>query len=82
MFREIIQNADDAEATEVRIEFQTSDYAINPAGAMNGTTPDMNTEVSFKVMLSSYLALKLPDSCSNGLFVTTAPPLETTIGSG
>ncbi|KAG0706642.1 hypothetical protein DFH29DRAFT_900607 [Suillus ampliporus] len=49
VFRELLQNADDARATKVLIEFQTSNYAIHSAGAngkangINGTIPDLNT---------------------------------------
>jgi len=53
VFRELLQNADDARATEVQIEFQTSSYANDPAGAnskanaVDGIDPDLNTtEVS------------------------------------
>jgi hypothetical protein len=55
VFRELLQNADDARATEVQIEFQTCDYAEHSAGAndkanglgVNGTIPNLNTtEVS------------------------------------
>jgi hypothetical protein len=53
VFRELLQNADDARATKVQIDFQTSDYADHSAGAngkaneINGTIPNLNTsEVS------------------------------------
>jgi hypothetical protein len=49
-----LQNADDAGATEVQIEFQTSDHAEHSAGAnakvkrIDGTILDLNTiKVSF-----------------------------------
>ena len=87
MFREIIQNADDAIATEVKIEFQTDDYVNNSTGATNsccnGTIQDLDTtEVSFGVMLSSELVLNLIDSCPNGLFVMMVTALKTKIGNG
>ncbi|OJA15596.1 hypothetical protein AZE42_08334 [Rhizopogon vesiculosus] len=49
VFGEILQNAANARATEVRIEFQTSDYTKHSAGAndemngINGIIPDLNT---------------------------------------
>ncbi|KAJ8581652.1 hypothetical protein M405DRAFT_938167 [Rhizopogon salebrosus TDB-379] len=49
VFRELLQNADDARATKVQIDFQTSDYAGHSAGAnakanrINGTVPNLNT---------------------------------------
>ena len=49
VFRELLQNADDAGATKVQIDFQTSDYAGHSAGAdgkangINGTVPNLNT---------------------------------------
>lgn len=85
MFREIIQNADDAMATEVKIEFQTDYYANNSTGATNsnGTIQDLNTtEVSLGVVLSSELVLNLTDSCPNGLFVMMVTALKTKIGNG
>ncbi|KAG1730664.1 uncharacterized protein EDB91DRAFT_1059251, partial [Suillus paluster] len=54
VFRELLQNADDARATKVLIEFQTRDYATHSAGAngkangINGTIPDLNTTKLFK----------------------------------
>jgi len=56
VFRELLQNADDAEASEAQIEFQTSDYAKNSArtSEKSGTTPDLSTiRVSFRMVLSS-----------------------------
>ncbi|KAJ8595100.1 hypothetical protein M405DRAFT_929750, partial [Rhizopogon salebrosus TDB-379] len=47
VFRELLQNGDDAKATEVRIEFQTSDYAEHSVGAndnaneINDTIPNL-----------------------------------------
>ncbi|KAG1871608.1 hypothetical protein F4604DRAFT_1768978 [Suillus subluteus] len=56
VFRELLQNADDARATKVLIEFQTKDYVTHSAGAngktngINGTTdiPDLLTTKLFK----------------------------------
>jgi hypothetical protein len=64
VFRELLQNADDARATEVQIDFQTSDYAEHSAGAngkangINGTIPNLReTEVSSGLILTSKSAL-------------------------
>ncbi|KAJ8579837.1 hypothetical protein M405DRAFT_869920, partial [Rhizopogon salebrosus TDB-379] len=49
VFRELLQNADDARAKKVQIDFQTSDYAKHSAGAngkangVNVTAPNLNT---------------------------------------
>jgi hypothetical protein len=70
VFRELLQNADDAGATEVQIDFQTSVYAEHSAGAngkangINGTVPNLNTmevssELSSELILTSKLALSL-----------------------
>ena len=89
MFRELLQNADDAEATEAQIEFQTIDYAKHSAGESckasenDGTIPDLLTiKVSFGVVLSSKLALKHLNSCPNGLFAITASASKNKIGNG
>lgn len=67
VFRELLQNADDARATEIRIEFQTSDYAKHSAGAngkvngVNGTIPDLlNTKLSKWIVRNNgdYFAIK------------------------
>lgn len=44
MFRELLQNADDARATKVVIEFQTEGYATHSAGA-NGKTNGITTAI-------------------------------------
>ncbi|KIJ13793.1 hypothetical protein PAXINDRAFT_170113 [Paxillus involutus ATCC 200175] len=43
VFRELVQNADDAGAENVEIEFQTKDYVAKASGskATNGTNPDL-----------------------------------------
>ncbi|KAF8836689.1 hypothetical protein BDN67DRAFT_957661 [Paxillus ammoniavirescens] len=43
VFRELVQNADDAGADNVEIEFQTKEYAAKSSGskATNGTSPDL-----------------------------------------
>ena len=60
MFRELLQNADDARATEVQIGFQTSVYAGHSAGAngkangINGTIPNLReTDVSPGLIVAS-----------------------------
>ena len=56
VFRELLQNADDAEASEAQIEFQTSDYVKHSArtSEKNSTIPDLSTiRVSFRMVLSS-----------------------------
>lgn len=44
VFRELLQNADDARATKVVIEFQTKGYATHSAGA-NGKTNGIMTDI-------------------------------------
>ncbi|KIK93084.1 hypothetical protein PAXRUDRAFT_145837 [Paxillus rubicundulus Ve08.2h10] len=45
VFRELVQNADDARAENVEIDFQTKDYAAKASGskAMNGTNSDLTS---------------------------------------
>ncbi|KAG1902668.1 uncharacterized protein F5891DRAFT_146977 [Suillus fuscotomentosus] len=72
VFRELLQNADDARAKKVLLEFQTKDYATHPAGAngINGTTPGLaHNEGELGVVLpSELLMLSIPTavqmSCS------------------
>ncbi|KAF9235050.1 hypothetical protein BU15DRAFT_78428 [Melanogaster broomeanus] len=50
VFRELVQNADDAGADNVEIEFQTKEYAGKPSGskAMNGTHGNLSNVKVFK----------------------------------
>ncbi|KAG1718293.1 hypothetical protein EDB19DRAFT_952071 [Suillus lakei] len=59
VFRELLQNADDARATKVSIEFQTRECATHSAGAnghaigINSTVPDLKTTKLFKWIVSN-----------------------------
>ncbi|KAF9225090.1 hypothetical protein BS17DRAFT_577974 [Gyrodon lividus] len=50
VFRELVQNADDAGAENVEIEFQTKDYATKPLGdkTTNGIETDLTSVKAFK----------------------------------
>ncbi|KAG1902642.1 uncharacterized protein F5891DRAFT_1022595 [Suillus fuscotomentosus] len=54
VFRELLQNADDARAKKVLIEFQTKDYATHTAGA-NGKTNGINGTTDFPDLLTTKL---------------------------
>ncbi|KAG1788867.1 histidine kinase-like ATPase, partial [Suillus plorans] len=54
VFRELLQNADDARAKKVLIEFQTKDYATHSAGA-NGKTNGINGTTDFPDLVTMKL---------------------------
>ncbi|KAG2107834.1 hypothetical protein BD769DRAFT_1500263 [Suillus cothurnatus] len=54
VFRELLQNADDARATKVLIDFQTKNYATHSAGA-NGKTNGINGVTDIPDLLTTKL---------------------------
>ncbi|KAF9235058.1 hypothetical protein BU15DRAFT_78434 [Melanogaster broomeanus] len=83
VFRELVQNADDAGAENVEIEFQTKEYAGNPSGEMatDGTQVDLSNVNVFKWVVRNDGAMFQQEDWDRITTIAEGNPDEQKIGT-